>query len=80
MCTVCIGGNGAGPPEDCGGAWAYMERLEPHRLSPPLEAIGETADVISKLLHADPQTSVRAALGDLEALREAVDCLDTYQK
>ena len=75
----CISGQHAAPPEDSQGAWAYMERLEQHRLSPPFEAMGVVAEAISTLLHADPQTSVRAALGDLEALREAVDCLDTYQ-
>jgi Plasmid pRiA4b ORF-3-like protein len=77
---LCIGGKRAALPEECGGAWAYMERLDRHRLHPPLEAMGVVADAISTLLHADPQTSVRAALGDLEALREAVDCLDTYQR
>jgi Plasmid pRiA4b ORF-3-like protein len=76
---VCIGGKGAGPPEDCGGAWAYMERLEQHRLSPPLEAMGVVADAISTQLETDPQTSVREALGDLDDLREAVDCLEAYQ-
>jgi hypothetical protein len=77
---LCISGKHAAPPEDCQGAWAYMERLDQHRPSPPLEAMGVVAEAISTLLHADPQTSVRAALGDLEALREAVDCLDTYQQ
>jgi hypothetical protein len=57
-----------------------MERRDQHRLSPPFEAMGVVADAISTLLHADPQTSVRAALGDLETLREAVDCLDMYQQ
>jgi hypothetical protein len=56
-----------------------MERLDQHRLSPPLEALGVVADAISTLLEADPQTSVRAALGDLDDLREAVACLETYQ-
>jgi hypothetical protein len=37
------------------------------------------AYAISTLLAADPQTSVRAALGDLDDLYEAVDCLDRYQ-
>jgi hypothetical protein len=55
-----------------------MERLEQHRLSPPLEALGVVAEAISTLLEADPQTSVRAALGELDDLREAVDCLETY--
>src|SRR5713101_9033545 len=37
---VCIGAKRAAPPEECGGAWAYMERLDQHRLSPPLDAMG----------------------------------------
>ena len=31
---VCLAGKHAAPPEDCWGAGAYMERLEPHRLYP----------------------------------------------
>jgi hypothetical protein len=76
---VCIGGKRAGPSEDCRGAWTYMERLEQHRLSPPLEAMLVVAEAISVLLEADPHTSVREALGDLDDLREAVDCLEDYQ-
>ena len=77
---VCIGGKRAAPPEDCRGAWGYMERLDQHRLYPPLEAMEVVAEAITTLLEADPQTSVRAALGDLDAFREAVDCLDAYQQ
>jgi hypothetical protein len=76
---VCLAGKHAAPPEDCWGAWAYMERLEQHRLYLPLEAMVVVADAISTLLEADPQTSVRAALGDLDDLREAVDRLEAYQ-
>ena len=76
---VCIGGKRAAPPEDCWGAWGYLERLDQHRLYPPLEAMHVVADAISTLLAADPQTSVRAALGDLDDLHEAVDCLERYQ-
>jgi Plasmid pRiA4b ORF-3-like protein len=76
---VCIGGKRAAPPEDCWSAWGYLERLDQHRLSPPLEAMQVVADAISTLLAADPQTSVRAALGDLDDLHEAVDCLERYQ-
>ena len=60
------------------GAWGYLERLDQHRLYPPLEAMGVVAKAIGTLLEADPQTSVRAALGDLDAFGEAVDCLDAY--
>jgi hypothetical protein len=76
---VCLGGKHAAPSEDGRGALAYMERLDHHRLYPPLEAMGVVADAIGTLLEADPQASVRAALGDLGGLREAVDCLEAYQ-
>jgi hypothetical protein len=42
--------------------------------------MGVVADTISTLFAADPQTSVREALGDLEEFREAMDCLDAYQQ
>jgi hypothetical protein len=77
---VCIGGKRAAPSEDCRGAWGYMERLDQHRLYPPLEAMQVVADAISTLLAAEPQTSVREALGELDEFREAVDCLDAYQQ
>jgi hypothetical protein len=75
----CIGGKRAAPPEDCRGAWGYLERLDQHRLYPPLEAMGVVTDALSTLFAADPQTSVREALGDLDAFREAVDCLAAYE-
>jgi hypothetical protein len=77
---VCTGGKRAAPPEDCRGPWGYLERLDQHRLYPPLEAMGVVAEAINTLLEADPQTSVRAALGDLDAFREAVDCLEAYEQ
>lgn len=76
---VCIGGKRAAPPEDCRGVWGYLERLDQHRLYPPLEAMGMVAEAINTLLAADPQISVRAALGDLDEFCEAVDCLEAYQ-
>jgi hypothetical protein len=55
-----------------------MERLDQH-LSPPISAILVVADAIKVMLEADPQTSVREALGELDDLREPVDCLEAYQ-
>jgi hypothetical protein len=77
---VCTGGKRAAPPEDCWGAWGYLERLDHHRLFPPLDAMGVVAKAISTLLAAEPQTSVREALGELDEFREAVDCLEAYQQ
>jgi pRiA4b ORF-3-like protein len=71
---VCTGGKRAAPPEDCRGAWGYLERLDQHRLYPPLEAMQVVAEAITTLLEADPQISVREALGELDEFREAVDC------
>jgi Plasmid pRiA4b ORF-3-like protein len=76
----CTSGKRTAPPEDCWGAWGYLERLDHHRLSPPLEAMGVVAKAISTLLAAEPQTSVREALGDLDEFREAVACLEAYQQ
>jgi hypothetical protein len=77
---VCLGGKRAATPEDCRSAWGYMERLDHHRLYPPLEAMGVVAEAINRLLAADPQTSVREALGDLDEFREAVDRLAAYEQ
>ena len=46
---VGIGGQRAAPPEDCRGAWGYLERLDQHRLYPPLEAMGGVAEAIPAL-------------------------------
>ena len=81
---VCIGAKRAAPPEECGGAWAYMARLDQHRSHPPFDAILVAADAVRALLDADPQTSVREAVreavGGLDALQDAVDCLEAYQQ
>jgi hypothetical protein len=41
--------------------------------------MGIVAEALSTLLETDPHMSVREALADLDDLREAVDCLETYQ-
>jgi hypothetical protein len=81
---VCSAAKRAAPPEECGGAWAYMARLDQHRYHPPFEAMLVAADAVRALLDADPHTSVREAVreavGELDVLQDAVDCLEAYQQ
>jgi hypothetical protein len=39
---VCTGGTRAAPPEDCGGAWAYLQRVDRHPI--PREARATVAE------------------------------------
>jgi Plasmid pRiA4b ORF-3-like protein len=73
---VCLGGKRAAPPEDCGGAWAYLQRLDRHHV--PLEAMAVVARVLNRLLEADDQTTMRQVIGDRDTFREAVDQFDAY--
>ncbi|HSF31793.1 MAG TPA: hypothetical protein VLK82_15120 [Candidatus Tectomicrobia bacterium] len=73
-----LGARGRGRPRTAGGPgpmWNGSISIASLRRS----TRWGVADAISTLLEGDPQTSVRAALGDLDDLREAVDCLETYQ-
>jgi hypothetical protein len=73
---VCLGGKRAAPPEDCGGAWAYLQRVDRHHV--PLEAMAVVTRVLDHLLEADDQTTMRQVIGDADTFREAVDQLDAY--
>jgi Plasmid pRiA4b ORF-3-like protein len=74
---VCIGGKGAAPPEHCRSPWAYMEMMDDYR-HPPLDATWVAAEAVRAVLEAAPQSSIREAIGDMEALREAVEQLRDY--
>jgi hypothetical protein len=73
---VCTGGKRAAPPEECGGAWAYLQMVDRHHV--PLEAMAVVAQVLNRVLKADDQTTIRQIIGDQETFREAVDQLDAY--
>lgn len=76
---VCIGGKGAPPPEHCRSPWAYMEMMDDSR-HPPLDAMWIAAEAVRAVLEAAPQSSIGEAIGDMEALREAVEQLRDYQE
>ena len=71
----CTGGSRAAPPEDCAGAWAYLQRLDEHKSHLPLEELGLLAEALQRWLDAEGD---RHALGDLDEFREAVDRVEAY--
>ena len=73
---VCTGGKRAAPPEDCGGAWAYMQLVDRHHV--PLEAMAVITTALERLRKADDSTTMRQVIGDRDTFREAVDQLDAY--
>ena len=77
---VCVGGRRAGPEEDCGGPWAYMEQVDHHWCHPPCEELSVMAKAVSRLLDAQDDETIRDAIGDLDELREAVDRVEAYQR
>ena len=50
---VCTGGRRAGPPEDCGGPWSFLDQTQPYRISAATirvaEIMGEILDDITVL-------------------------------
>jgi glycosyltransferase involved in cell wall biosynthesis len=53
---VCTGGKRAGPPQDGGGAWADLQRVDqPHS---PLDAMATLATALERLQTADAQTTI----------------------
>ncbi len=56
----CVGGRRAGPPEGFGGPWAFLEATQPHLV---FAATLRSAEIVGRLLDADPDTEVATALG-----------------
>ncbi len=46
----CTGGRRAGPPEDCGGPWAFMELSQPYRI---FDVISRAAQIMGRILDGD---------------------------
>jgi hypothetical protein len=77
---VCIGGACASPPEDCGGPEAYMDKMDHHRWNPPLDELQLIAETVGRVLDSQGQERIRDILGDVDALEEAVDRLERYER
>jgi hypothetical protein len=59
---VCVGGQRAGPPEDCGGPWAFQERRD----AVPRQ-VGEHMERILEGINA----------GDLDAIRDELEAVES---
>jgi hypothetical protein len=61
---VCVGGQRAAPPEDCGGPWAFLERRDavPEQVREHLERIIEGVDA-----------------SDLEAIRDELEAVESLR-
>lgn len=55
----CTGGRRAGPPQDCGGPWAFTEATQPHLV---FAAVRRAGQIIGQLLGAQPDDEL-ATLG-----------------
>ena len=77
---VWVGGRRAGPEEDCGGPWAYMEGVDYHWCHSPFEELSVMAQAVSRLLDAQDDATIRDAIGDWDELREAVERVEAYQR
>jgi hypothetical protein len=76
---VCTGGKRPAPPEYVPDAWSYLALLDEHRY-PSFEAILTLADMAQAMLEAPTGVSIREAVGDLDAIRDAMARLDTYDQ
>src|SRR5437879_10196522 len=77
---VCVGGACASPPEDCGGPEAYMKKMDHHRWNRPLDEPQLIADAVGRAVDSEGAERIRDLLGDVDALEEAVDRLETYER
>jgi hypothetical protein len=59
----CTGGRRAGPPEECGGPWTFMELSQPYRV---LEVVSRAAEIVGTLL--DDMTQLGDRRAELAAL------------
>lgn len=60
----CTGGRRAGPPQDCGGVWAFLDQTQPHRVC---DATFRVAEILG-LLFTDDFATVGEYRDELAAL------------
>jgi hypothetical protein len=80
LLPVCTGGQRLAPPEDCGGARAYMEAGDPRWRACwdalPREELKRMAEAVQHFLNSGGD---RSAIGDRETLRAALERVKAHQ-
>ena len=56
-----------------------MEKMDHHRWNPPMDELQLIAETVGRVLQSQGHETIRDALGDVDALEEAVDRLETYE-
>ena len=57
-----------------------MENIDDHRWNPPLDELQLIADAVGRVLDSQGHERIRDVLGDVDALEEAVDRLERYER
>jgi Plasmid pRiA4b ORF-3-like protein len=76
---VCTGGQRPAPPEHVQDTQTYLELLDEHRY-PSWDALRVLADAAQVVLDVPAHVSIREAISDLDAIRDAMDRLEIYQQ
>jgi hypothetical protein len=80
LLPVCTGGQSPAPPEDCGGARAYMEQGDPRWRTwweaLPREDLRRMAEAVQRFLDSDGD---RSAIGDREGLSAALERVNAHR-
>jgi hypothetical protein len=64
-------------PKIAVGRRAYMEKIDQN---PPLDELQLIADAVGRVLDSQGHERIRDVLGGVDALEEAVDRLETYER
>jgi len=56
-----------------------MEKMDDHRWNPPMDELQLIAETVGRVLESQGHETIRDVLGDVDALEEAVDRLETYE-
>ena len=76
----CIAGARAGPGEACATPRDYADRLSLQLGDAPLAERLYVGEGLARLAYAQPEETVREAIGDVGAFVQAVQCLGVYDR